>query len=99
MEMLIGPMARDGYEALGSMGNDTPYACLSTKPRMLSEYFKQLFAQVSNPPIDPIRESIVMTLQCPIGPEGDVCAEVNPFQIKSQSFVVRSFRNFVIALN
>ena len=73
VEMLIGSMACDDYKALGSMGNETPYVCLSTKPRILSEYFKKLFAQVSNPQIDPIRETIVMTLQCPVDPQGDVC--------------------------
>lgn len=68
--MLILPMSETGYETLGSMGTDTPLACLSSQPRHVGDYFKQLFAQVTNPPIDPIRESIVMSLQCPIGPEG-----------------------------
>ena len=49
-------------EALGSMGNDTPLACLSSHPQLVFDYFKQLFAQVTNPPIDPIREKIVMSL-------------------------------------
>ena len=51
-------MARDGVEAVGSMGNDTPLAVLSNKPQLLYDYFKQLFAQVTNPPIDCIREEI-----------------------------------------
>jgi len=69
LEMLVGPMAIEGAEALGSMGNDAALACLSSSPRLVFDYFHQLFAQVTNPPIDPIRESIVMTLACPVGPE------------------------------
>ena len=61
-----------GKEPLGSMGNDASLAVLSSKPKMPFEYFKQLFAQVTNPPIDPIRESFVMTLRCPVGPELNV---------------------------
>ena len=61
-----------GKEALGSMGVDTPLAALSSQPRMPSHYFKQLFAQVTNPPIDPIREEVVMSLECPVGPEGNL---------------------------
>ncbi len=66
---LLIPMGTDGYEATGSMGNDAALACLSDQPRMLYDYFKQMFAQVTNPPIDPIREELVMTLECCIGPE------------------------------
>ncbi len=66
---LLIPMGTDGYEATGSMGNDAALACLSDQPRMLYDYFKQMFAQVTNPPIDPIREELVMTLECAIGPE------------------------------
>ena len=69
----------DGKEALGSMGTDTPLACISQQPRMIYEYFRQLFAQVTNPPIDPIREEIVMSLTCYIGPEGNLL-EMNPHQ-------------------
>ncbi|MEQ1581946.1 MAG: glutamate synthase central domain-containing protein, partial [Steroidobacteraceae bacterium] len=57
--LLIAPMARDGVEAIGSMGNDTPLAVLSARPRLLFDYFKQLFAQVTNPPIDCIREELI----------------------------------------
>ncbi|GBG81168.1 hypothetical protein CBR_g31844 [Chara braunii] len=71
LEMLLLPMARDGMEALGSMGNDTPLACMSGRPKLLFEYFKQMFAQVTNPPIDPIREAVVTSTECMIGPEGD----------------------------
>lgn len=59
-------------EALGSMGNDAPLACLSTFQPLPYEYFKQLFAQVTNPPIDPFREKVVMSMQCPIGPEANL---------------------------
>lgn len=69
MDLLLYPMAVGGKEALGSMGNDAPLAVLSTQPRNLFDYFKQLFAQVTNPPIDPIREEMVMSLVCPVGPE------------------------------
>ena len=61
--MLMAPMARDGVEAVGSMGNDTPLAVLSNKPRLLYDYFKQLFAQVTNPPIDCIREEIITSAE------------------------------------
>ena len=71
-EKLLGPMASNAYEALGSMGNDVPLACLSSLPRPPYDYFKQMFAHVTNPPIDPIRERIVTSLQCPIGPEGNL---------------------------
>ncbi|CAG8748842.1 12279_t:CDS:2, partial [Racocetra fulgida] len=69
----------DGKEALGSMGNDSPLACLSDQPRLIYDYFRQLFAQVTNPPIDPIREEIVMSLECYVGPEGNIL-EINEHQ-------------------
>lgn len=72
VSLLLGPMAADSKEALGSMGNDAPLACLAQQPRLLYEYFRQLFAQVTNPPIDPIREAIVMSLECYVGPQGNV---------------------------
>ena len=62
VKALLLPMAEKGYEAIGSMGDDTPQAILSKESRHLSNYFKQHFAQVSNPPIDPIRERLVMSL-------------------------------------
>jgi len=67
MELIISPMAEHGYEPVGSMGNDTPLAVLSEKPQRLFNYFKQLFAQVTNPAIDPIREELVMSLTGYIG--------------------------------
>ena len=69
IKFLLAPMAQAGEEATGSMGNDSPLAVLSDKDKTLYNYFKQLFAQVTNPPIDPIREAIVMSLNCFIGPK------------------------------
>jgi glutamate synthase (NADPH/NADH) len=72
VSLLLGPMASDSKEALGSMGNDAPLACLALQPRLLYEYFRQLFAQVTNPPIDPIREAVVMSLEAYVGPQGNL---------------------------
>ncbi|KAJ3114572.1 glutamate synthase [NADH] [Phlyctochytrium bullatum] len=72
LTLIVSPMVNDGKEALGSMGTDTPLACLSQAPRLPYEYFRQLFAQVTNPPIDPIREDIVMSLTCYVGNEGNI---------------------------
>ena len=69
LRIIITPMAKNGAEALGSMGTDTPIAALSNKPRLLFDYFTQLFAQVTNPPLDAIREEIVTSLGGSIGPE------------------------------
>ena len=68
LKILMAPMATTGQEAIGSMGTDTPISALSSKPKLLYTYFKQLFAQVTNPPIDPIREESVMSLVSLIGP-------------------------------
>ncbi|MGA3235148.1 MAG: glutamate synthase large subunit, partial [Bryobacteraceae bacterium] len=75
LRLILGPMAGNGEEAIGSMGTDTPLACLSDKPQPLFNYFKQLFAQVTNPPIDPIREDLVMSLRSYIGVERNILAE------------------------
>jgi glutamate synthase (NADPH) large chain len=72
MQFMLLPMITEARDPLGSMGNDSALACLSDKPRMLYDYFKQLFAQVTNPAIDSIREEVVMSLQCFIGPEGNL---------------------------
>jgi glutamate synthase (NADPH/NADH) large chain len=72
LKILLAPMARTGGEALGSMGTDTPVAVLSDKPRLLFDYFTQLFAQVTNPPLDAIREELVTSLGTSIGPEGNM---------------------------
>ena len=84
VERIILPMTIDGKEPVGSMGNDTPLAVLSDKPQLLFNYFRQLFAQVTNPPIDPIREELVMSLSLYIGcqdtnlltPSPDLCKMV-----------------------
>ena len=80
LKFLIAPMAANGEEALGSMGNDSPLAVLSDKNKPLYNYFKQLFAQVTNPPIDPIREAIVMSLVSFVGPKPNLLDinQVNP---------------------
>ena len=75
LRFLMTPMAIDGEEPIGSMGTDTPLACLSDKPQPLFNYFKQLFAQVTNPPIDPIREEMVMSLISYIGKERNILTE------------------------
>ncbi|MEO8816350.1 MAG: glutamate synthase central domain-containing protein, partial [Mycobacterium sp.] len=72
LNLVLGPMARTGAEPVGSMGTDTPVAVLSARPRMLFDYFQQMFAQVTNPPLDAIREEVVTSLQGAVGPEGDL---------------------------
>ncbi len=74
LRILVAPMARTGAEAIGSMGSDTPIAVLSNRPRMLFDYFQQLFAQVTNPPLDAIREELVTSLRQTIGPESNLLA-------------------------
>ncbi|NBV90296.1 MAG: hypothetical protein EBR84_02660, partial [Actinobacteria bacterium] len=74
LRILVAPMARSGGEALGSMGTDTPIAVLSERPRLLFDYFIQLFAQVTNPPLDAIREELVTSLRSSIGPEVNLLA-------------------------
>jgi glutamate synthase (NADPH/NADH) large chain len=69
LRTIIAPMANTGAEPIGSMGNDTPMAALATRPRLLFDYFQQLFAQVTNPPLDAIREEVVTSLSSSIGPE------------------------------
>jgi glutamate synthase (ferredoxin) len=72
LNVILAPMARDGVEPVGSMGNDTPLAVLSDRPQLLYLYFKQLFAQVTNPPLDAIREEIVTSKAVALGAEGDL---------------------------
>jgi glutamate synthase domain-containing protein 2/glutamate synthase domain-containing protein 1/glutamate synthase domain-containing protein 3 len=72
LRVLMTPMAQNGEEALGSMGTDTALAVLSNRPRLLYDYFKQLFAQVTNPPLDAIREELVTSMGGTIGPEGNL---------------------------
>jgi glutamate synthase domain-containing protein 2/glutamate synthase domain-containing protein 1/glutamate synthase domain-containing protein 3 len=75
IKFIIQPMAQEGKEAVGSMGADTPLAVLSKRSQLLFNYFKQQFAQVTNPPIDPIREEIIMSQQVILGPEQNILAE------------------------
>ncbi|WP_420453579.1 glutamate synthase large subunit [Ilumatobacter sp.] len=72
LKILIAPMASRGMEALGSMGTDTPLAVLSERPRLVFDYFKQLFAQVTNPPLDAIREEVVTAVSSTVGPEANL---------------------------
>jgi len=75
IERIIRPMAETGHEPVGAMGNDAALAALSRRPRTLFDFFHQLFAQVTNPPIDPIREELVMSIMTYIGNEGNILAE------------------------
>ena len=75
LSVLLFPAALNGQEPLGSMGTDTPLACLSDQPQLVFNYFKQLFAQVTNPPIDPIREEMVMSLETAIGRQANIFDE------------------------
>jgi glutamate synthase (NADPH) large chain len=72
LRVILAPMARTGAEPIGSMGTDTPIATLSDKPRLVFDYFTQLFAQVTNPPLDAIREELVTSLSVTTGPEGNL---------------------------
>src|SRR5690625_3382788 len=85
LNLLVAPMARSGAEAIGSMGTDTPVAVLSARPRMLFDYFQQMFAQVTNPPLDAIREEVVTSLQGALGPEGDL---LNPTEASCHQVVL-----------
>ena len=84
LRILITPMAQNGMEALGSMGTDTPIAALSDKPRLIFDYFSQLFAQVTNPPLDAIREELVTSLGTSMGPEHNLL-DPGPFSCRQIS--------------
>jgi glutamate synthase (NADPH/NADH) large chain len=77
MHFMLVPMIESQVDPIGSMGNDSALACLSDKPRLIYDYFKQLFAQVTNPAIDSIREDVIMSLECYVGPERNLL-EVTP---------------------
>ena len=96
LNLLVAPMARTGAEPIGSMGTDTPVAVLSQRARMLYDYFQQLFAQVTNPPLDAIREEVVTSLQGVIGPEGDL---LSPDQNSCRQIVLQQpiLRNHELA--
>jgi glutamate synthase domain-containing protein 2/glutamate synthase domain-containing protein 1/glutamate synthase domain-containing protein 3 len=76
LKFILKPMATEGKEPIGSMGNDHPHAILSKQPQLIFNYFKQLFAQVTNPPIDSIREKIVMSMISFLGPKGNILEEI-----------------------
>eukprot|EP00051_Salpingoeca_urceolata_P007958 m.102155 g.102155 ORF g.102155 m.102155 type:complete len:2184 (-) comp15498_c0_seq1:206-6757(-) len=101
IDMILLPMFRDANEALGSMGNDAPLAAMSDVPYTLYSYFKQLFAQVTNPPLDSTREYIVMSLECMVGPEGDVteCTEeqCHRFELKSPLLHIQDLEQIKMA--
>jgi glutamate synthase (NADPH/NADH) large chain len=84
MQFMLMPLVTEARDPLGSMGNDSALACLSDKPRMIYDYFKQLFAQITNPPIDSIREEVVMSLRVFLGPEGNLL-ETQPGQCRRLS--------------
>ena len=93
LNLLVAPMVRTGAEPLGSMGTDTPVAVLSQRPRMLYDYFQQLFAQVTNPPLDAIREEVVTSLQGTTGGERDLLTpnENSCHQIALQQPILRNY--------
>ncbi len=76
LESIIAPMASEGKEEIGSMGDDTPMACFSEVQRNFTDFFRQKFAQVTNPPIDPLREKLIMSLSVTLGPRGDILREI-----------------------
>src|SRR5437764_9502165 len=88
----MAPMAKDGNEAVGSMGNDAALAVLSDRPQLLYNYFKQLFAQVTNPPVDSIREEIIMSMMTTVGREFNLLepAPESCRQIKLKSPILRN---------
>ncbi len=94
LKTILLPSALDGQEPVGSMGIDTPLACLSDKPQMLFSYFKQTFAQVTNPAIDSIREGLVMSLNSYIGSEGNILEETpkNCHTLKLRHPVISNWR-------
>ena len=94
LKTILHPAAMKGEEPIGSMGIDTPLACLSDKPQLLFNYFKQTFAQVTNPAIDPIREDLVMSLNSYIGREGNILEETpkNCHTLKLRHPIISNWR-------
>jgi glutamate synthase (NADPH/NADH) large chain len=94
LKTILHPAALKAEEPVGSMGIDTPLACLSDKPQLLFNYFKQMFAQVTNPPIDPIREGLVMSLNSYIGSEGNILDETprNCHTLKLRHPIISNWR-------
>ncbi len=98
LDLIIKPMVQTGAEAVGSMGDDSPLAVLSSSPRVLYTYFKQLFAQVTNPPIDPIREKLVMSLNTTMGWRRNLLAETSEHAKLVHSPTPILFENELFAL-
>src|SRR5208282_6311622 len=94
LKTILEPSALKGEEPIGSMGIDTPLACLSDKPQLLFSYFKQMFAQVTNPAIDSIREDLVMSLNSYIGSEGNILDETpkNSHTLKLRHPIISNWR-------
>jgi glutamate synthase (NADPH/NADH) large chain len=90
LKMIVAPMANRRREPIGSMGSDTPLAVLSDRPRLLFDYFIQLFAQVTNPPLDAIREELVTSLRASFGPEANLLSNRGPNPATRSSSVTRS---------
>ena len=90
MQFMLLPIVKELRDPLGSMGNDAALACLSDKPRLIFDYFKQLFAQVTNPAIDSIREEVIMSLECLIGPEGNLlsCNPENAHRLRLKNPII-----------
>jgi glutamate synthase (NADPH) large chain len=93
LKILMSPMAADGNEAVGSMGNDAALAVLSDRPQLLYNYFKQLFAQVTNPPVDGIREEIIMSMDTTVGAEANLLkpTPASARQIKLKSPIIKNY--------
>jgi glutamate synthase (ferredoxin) len=87
LKILLAPMATDGVEAVGSMGNDAALAVLSDRPQLLYNYFKQLFAQVTNPPVDAMREELIMAMDQFVGPEGNL---LEPTEASARAIKIKS---------
>jgi glutamate synthase (NADPH/NADH) large chain len=104
LDFMLLPLVKEGRDPIGSMGNDTPLTALSKQNKLVFDYFKQLFAQVTNPAIDPIREEIVMSLECPVGPEHnlldtkpDQCHRLvvgHPLLSTAEASYIRNLENF-----
>ncbi len=103
LKLILKYMAESGKEPIGSMGNDTPLAVLSNRPQILFSYFRQLFAQVTNPPIDPIREGVVMSLMNYLGPQNNILSKgkiedpfielENPILTDAEMAKIKNMRN------
>ncbi len=97
LRVLMSPMAKNGVEALGAMGDDTPLAVLSDQPQLLYNYFRQLFAQVTNPPLDAIREELVTASDVMMGTEQNLSGNAGPKIVIRSSSRIPSLSNDELA--